>query len=83
MAKNYTYFKHGSKENLVLLNKICPTFCAFESLLTSKSIRFVAFCPEPQEYYFIGNKAKGRISNGYFKKTKHVKFSEKQTFLTP
>ena len=26
---------------------------------------------------------KGESQNGYFKKTKHVKFSEKRTFLTP
>ena len=26
---------------------------------------------------------KGEFQNRYFKKTKHVKFSEKQTFLTP
>ena len=31
----------------------------------------------------VGNKAKGRISKGYFKKTKRVKFSEKLIFLTP
>ena len=26
---------------------------------------------------------KGEFQNGYYKKTKHVKFSEKQRFLTP
>ena len=26
---------------------------------------------------------KGESQNGFFKKTKHAKFSEKQTFLTP
>ena len=26
---------------------------------------------------------KGKSQNGFFKKTKHVKFSEKPTFLTP
>ena len=31
----------------------------------------------------VGNKAKGESQNGYFKKTKHAKFSEKRTFLTP
>ena len=31
---------------------------------------------------FVGNKAKGRISKGCFKKTKHAKFSEKRT-ITP
>ena len=30
----------------------------------------------------VGNTAKGRISKRCFKKTKHVKFSEKRTFLT-
>ena len=30
----------------------------------------------------VGNKSKGRILNRFFKKTKHVKFSEKRTFLT-
>ena len=29
-----------------------------------------------------GNRAKGRISKGCFKKAKHAKISEKQTFLT-
>ena len=33
--------------------------------------------------HFDGNKAKGRISNGCFKKTKYAKFSVKRTFLTP
>ena len=28
---------------------------------------------------FVGNKAKGRILKGYFKKTKYAKFSEKRT----
>ena len=32
---------------------------------------------------FVGNKAKWRISKRVFKKTKHVKFSKKRTFLTP
>ena len=32
--------------------------------------------------FIVGNKAKGRFQNGCFKKTKHAKFSEKQTFLT-
>ena len=32
---------------------------------------------------FVGNKVKGRIFKRVFKKTKHVKFSGKQTFLTP
>ena len=31
--------------------------------------------------YFVGNKPKGRISKWCFKKTKHVRFSEKRTFL--
>ena len=31
----------------------------------------------------VGNKAKGRISKRSSKKTKHAKFSKKQTFLTP
>ena len=83
MAKNYTYFKHGSKENLVPLNKICPTFCAFESLLTRKSIRFVAFCPEPQEYYFIGNKAKGRISKRVFQENKTRQIFRKTNISYP
>ena len=30
----------------------------------------------------VGNKSKGRILNQFFKKTKHVKSSEKRTFLT-
>ena len=34
-------------------------------------------------YYFVGNKTKGETQNGSFKKTRHVKFSEKRTFLTP
>ena len=33
--------------------------------------------------HFVGNKEKGRISKRVFKKTKQMKFSEKQTFLTP
>ena len=33
--------------------------------------------------YFVGNIAKRRISKRVFKKTKHAKFSEKRTFLTP
>ena len=32
---------------------------------------------------FVGITTKGRISNGCFKRTKHAKFSEKRTFLTP
>ena len=31
----------------------------------------------------VGNKAKGRISKRVFQETKHVKISEKRTFLTP
>ena len=31
---------------------------------------------------FVDNKAKGESQNGRFKKRKHVKFSEKQKFLT-
>ena len=31
---------------------------------------------------FVGNKAKRWVSKWVFKKTKHAKFSEKQTFLT-
>ena len=29
------------------------------------------------------NEAKRKSQNGYFKKAKHAKISEKQTFLTP
>ena len=36
-----------------------------------------------QRDYFVGNKAKGRISKWVFLKAKHTKISEKQTFLTP
>ena len=32
--------------------------------------------------YFVGNKAKRRISKRVFQETKHAKFYEKQTFLT-
>ena len=32
--------------------------------------------------YFVGNKAEGEFENGCFKKTKHAKFCEKQTFLS-
>ena len=32
---------------------------------------------------FVINKAKGQSQNGCSEKTKHAKFSEKQTFLTP
>ena len=38
-------------------------------------------CPNSPK--FVSNKAKGRISIGCSKKTKHAKFSEKRTFLTP
>ena len=31
----------------------------------------------------VGNKVKGESQNGCFKQTKHAKFSEKRTFLTP
>ena len=34
-------------------------------------------------YKFVGNKAKGESQSGCFKKTKHAKFSEKRTFVTP
>ena len=33
------------------------------------------------DLHIVGNKVKEWISNGCFKKTKHVKFSEKQVFL--
>ena len=32
---------------------------------------------------FVGNRQKGESQNGCFKKAKHAKISEKQTFLTP
>ena len=46
---------------------------------------FKLVVPKEGEFftYFVGNKAKGRISNRYFKKTKRAKFSEKRRFLTP
>ena len=31
----------------------------------------------------VGDRQKGESQNGYFKKTKHVKFSGKRLFLTP
>ena len=31
---------------------------------------------------FVGNREKGESQNGCFKKAKHAKISEKQTFLT-
>ena len=31
--------------------------------------------------YFVGNKAKGRISQRVFQETKHAKFSEKRRFV--
>ena len=36
---------------------------------------YIFQCFKPQ---FVGNKAKGQISNGRYKKTKHVKFFEKR-----
>ena len=36
-----------------------------------------------RESSIVGNKAKDESQNRCYKKTKHVKFSEKQTFLTP
>ena len=32
---------------------------------------------------FVGDKAKGRISKRFYKQTKHIKYSEKRTFLIP
>ena len=37
---------------------------------------------EKKKQYFVGNKAKGRISKQVFQENKHAKFSEKQIFLT-
>ena len=36
-----------------------------------------------QNTHIVGNKANGESQNGCFKKTKHAKFSGKQTFLPP
>ena len=45
--------------------------------------RAVNYFHKEAQSYIVGNKAKEKSQNGCNKKTKHVKFSEKQTFPTP
>ena len=71
-----------------ILRPVCSNHIKFIQKLNAKFVNPVDFlCANfitrsfPRRRSFVGNKAKERISNGSFKKTKHVKFFEKLTFL--
>ena len=85
---------HRSSQSMVFCyNDVCKNFAKFAGkhkcwiLSLTKLQAFICFVQHLRmsfsERQFVGYKAKGRISNGVFKKTKHAIFSEKRVFITP
>ena len=80
-VKDWPIIKFSQKtENLskMVWGVLFLTFCS-----QYQSLRIVVMLAKELQFITSVIRQKGESQNGCFKKTKHAKFSEKQTFLTP
>ena len=73
--------KFAKRETYLLLTVIYLLTCCQKKLMDSTSSNFLLRQSVAQPIFLV-IKQKGKSQNGCLKKTKHVKFSEKRTFLT-